>query len=349
MNAVFFYLVNEFFGPSGVFKNNEKSNINAVEYIIIWLSHMLNLKDSTGNILTNFYKIYIKNQEKYKNTINGVEGCNNYDDLIYKKNELMNITNEKLSKFYAPFKSLCNMYNEFNENKKDCTNCLNDAKEFVENFNELNKDYNNGKDSPYNQLLSTLSTDYDNLKNKCNGNSSFPTIDKPNITPKCPEQTSEQNSEQIHVNISTKNSEQTHVNISIIWLSHMLNLKDSTGNILTNFYKIYIKNQEKYKNTINGVEGCNNYDDLIYKKNELMNITNEKLSKFYAPFKSLCNMYNEFNENKKDCTNCLNDAKEFVENFNELNKDYNNGKDSPYNQLLSTLSTDYDNLKNKCN
>ncbi|CXH21699.1 BIR protein [Plasmodium berghei] len=214
MNAVFFYLVNEFFGPSGVFKNNEKSNINAVEYIIIWLSHMLNLKDSTGNILTNFYKIYIKNQEKYKNTINGVEGCNNYDDLIYKKNELMNITNEKLSKFYAPFKSLCNMYNEFNENKKDCTNCLNDAKEFVENFNELNKDYNNGKDSPYNQLLSTLSTDYDNLKNKCNGNSSFPTIDKPNITPKCPEQTSEQNSEQIHVNISTKNSEQTHVNIS---------------------------------------------------------------------------------------------------------------------------------------
>ncbi|SCL87957.1 Plasmodium variant antigen protein Cir/Yir/Bir, putative, partial [Plasmodium berghei] len=221
---------------------------------------MLNLKDSTGNILTNFYKIYIKNQEKYKNTINGVEGCNNYDDLIYKKNELMNITNEKLSKFYAPFKSLCNMYNEFNENKKDCTNCLNDANEFSKKYKELSEDYSITNDSSCNKIL---------------------------------------NNEKSNINA---------VEYIIIWLSHMLNLKDSTGNILTNFYKIYIKNQEKYKNTINGVEGCNNYDDLIYKKNELMNITNEKLSKFYAPFKSLCNMYNEFNENKKDCTNCLNDA-----------------------------------------
>ncbi|SCL83816.1 BIR protein, partial [Plasmodium berghei] len=240
MNAVFFYLVNEFFGPSGVFKNNEKSNINAVEYIIIWLSHMLNLKDSTGNILTNFYKIYIKNQEKYKNTINGVEGCNNYDDLIYKKNELMNITNEKLSKFYAPFKSLCNMYNEFNENKKDCTNCLNDAKEFVEKFNELNKDYNNGKDSPYNQLLSTLSTDYDNLKNKCNGNSSFPPIETIQSSGQSSEQTSKQTvetSDQSPEQTSKQNPEQT---VQILeQISEVTSSNSSIGNKLFTVLSIF--------------------------------------------------------------------------------------------------------------
>ncbi|CXH20747.1 BIR protein [Plasmodium berghei] len=208
IDAGFFYLVNKFFGASGVFKNNAKSNINAVEYIIIWLSHMLNLKDKQGNILTNFYKVYINNQDKYKNTINGVEGCSNYDDLIYKKNELMKITNEKLSKFYAPFKSLCEMYSIFGDDNKNCTKCLEKAKEFVEKYKELSEDYSITNDSSCNKILCTLSNDYDNFKKKCKDSSSFPTIDKPNITPKCPEQTSEQNSKQIHVNISTKNSEQ---------------------------------------------------------------------------------------------------------------------------------------------
>ncbi|SCL86757.1 Plasmodium variant antigen protein Cir/Yir/Bir, putative [Plasmodium berghei] len=201
---------------------------------------MLNLKDSTGNILTNFYKIYIKNQEKYKNTINGVEGCNNYDDLIYKKNELMNITNEKLSKFYAPFKSLCNMYNEFNENKKDCTNCLNDAKEFVEKFNELNKDYNNGKDSPYNQLLSTLSTDYDNLKNKCNGNSSFPPIETIQSSGQSSEQTSKQTvetSDQSPEQTSKQNPEQT---VQILeQISEVTSSNSSIGNKLFTVLSIF--------------------------------------------------------------------------------------------------------------
>ncbi|ETB59322.1 hypothetical protein YYC_02840 [Plasmodium yoelii 17X] len=188
LNAVFFYLINQFFGPSGLFKNNAKNNINVVEYIIIWLSHMLNLKDNTGNILTNFYKIYIKNQEKYKNTINGVDGCSNYDELIYKKNELMKITNEKLSKFYAPFKSLCNMYNEFNDSTSDSTKYLNHAKEFAKKYKELNDDSSITNDSSYNKLLCTLSNDYDNFKKKCKDSSSFPAINKPNITPKCPEQ-----------------------------------------------------------------------------------------------------------------------------------------------------------------
>ncbi|ETB59032.1 hypothetical protein YYC_03324 [Plasmodium yoelii 17X] len=193
INAVFLYLVNGLFGPSGVFKDNVKNNINAVEYIIIWLSHMLNLKDKEGNILTSFYNVYIKNQEKYKNTINGVDRCSNYNDLIYKKNELMNITNEKLSKFYDAFKLLCEMYTQFDEKTSNCTKCSENAKKFAKKYKELNGDSSITNDSSCNKLLCTLSNDYDNFKKNCKDSSSFPTIDKPNITSKCPEQTSEQN------------------------------------------------------------------------------------------------------------------------------------------------------------
>ncbi|CDS44170.1 PIR protein [Plasmodium yoelii] len=192
MNAVFFHLVSKFFGSSGLFNNNVKDNINAVEYIIIWLSHMLNLKDNEGNILTNFYKVYINNQEKYKNPIYGVDDCSNYNELIYKKNKLMNITNEKLSKFYAPFKLLCEMYTEFDENTSNCKKCSEKANEFAKKYNELNGDSSITKDSSCNKLLCTLSNDYDNFKKKCKNCSSFPAINKPNITPKCPEKTSEQ-------------------------------------------------------------------------------------------------------------------------------------------------------------
>ncbi|SCL85561.1 BIR protein [Plasmodium berghei] len=222
MNAVFFYLVNEFFGPSGVFKNIAKSNINAVEYIIIWLSHMLNLRDNTGNILTNFYNIYIKNQEKYKNTING-EGCSNYDDLIYKKNELMNITNEKLSKFYAPFKLLCEMYSAFDENKKDCTNCSGKAQEFVGKYKNLKEDSSITNDSSCNKILSTLSNDYNNLKNKCSNIPSLPDIktaqNHVQSSKRIPEHTSATNSvqtsEQNYELISAQNSEITSSSSSI--------------------------------------------------------------------------------------------------------------------------------------
>ncbi|CDS44710.1 uncharacterized protein PY17X_0843401 [Plasmodium yoelii] len=195
INAGCLFLFNKFFGSSGVFNNNAKSNINAVEYIIIWLSHMLNLKDKEGNILKNFYDIYIKNQEKYKNTIDGVDGCKNYNDLIYTKNELMNITNEKLSKLYGPFKSLCNMYNEFNETKPNCDKCLENAKEFVKKYNEFNEGPNNIDNISYRQVLCTLSNDYDNFKKKYSdvkcSNLSFPAIEKPKNCVQSFEQTSQ--------------------------------------------------------------------------------------------------------------------------------------------------------------
>ncbi|ETB56402.1 hypothetical protein YYC_05830 [Plasmodium yoelii 17X] len=43
----------------------------------------------------------------------------------------------------------------------------------------------------------------------------------------------------------------------------------------------------------------------------------------------------------------LNNATMFVNKYTELKNDYNT-EGTAYSQILSTLSTDYDNLKNKC-
>ncbi|CXJ30287.1 BIR protein [Plasmodium berghei] len=190
------YLFNEFFKDSSVFNSVAKSNINIVDYIIIWLSYMLNLKennDGTSN-LTYFYTTNINN-DKYTNTIDGVEGYTSYKDLIDKKKDLMDISNENMSKFYDAFKSLCEMYTEFDDTNKNCTKCSGKAKEFVEKYKNLNENSNNTEGSPYRKILSTLSNDYNNLKNKCD---SFPTISEINTstnTAKRPEQASAQASE----------------------------------------------------------------------------------------------------------------------------------------------------------
>ncbi|CDS44882.1 PIR protein [Plasmodium yoelii] len=190
MNAGFLYFFNEFFGNSSVFESVAKSNINIVEYIMIWLSYMFNLKkDNSINTIDMFYSNYIDNN-KYKNSIYDAGAYNSYDDLINKKKELMNMKIKDISKFYDPFKLLCEMYNEFDENKKDCTQYSEKAKQFVEKYEKLNGDPNNTDDSSYKQLLCTLSTDYDNFKKKCNDSSSLPTIDKTKIPEKCSKQIS---------------------------------------------------------------------------------------------------------------------------------------------------------------
>ncbi|SBW38360.1 Plasmodium variant antigen protein Cir/Yir/Bir, putative, partial [Plasmodium berghei] len=74
------YFFNEFFGSSSVFESVAKNNINIVDYIIIWLSYMLNLKENEGSeSLTYFNNIYINN-DKYKNSITYIKDYNNYKD-----------------------------------------------------------------------------------------------------------------------------------------------------------------------------------------------------------------------------------------------------------------------------
>ncbi|CDU16389.1 uncharacterized protein PY17X_0400800 [Plasmodium yoelii] len=187
INVGFLYLFDGFFKNSSVFESVAKSNINIVEYIMIWLSYMFNLKkDNSINTIDMFYNNYIDNA-KYKNSIDDVGDYNSYDDLINKK-KLMKMNIKDISKFYDPFKLLCEMYTEFDENKEDCANCSEKADKFVKQYEKLYEDYNSTGEDSYKQVLCTLSNDYDNFKKKCSDSSSLPTIEKEKIPSICPKQ-----------------------------------------------------------------------------------------------------------------------------------------------------------------
>ncbi|ETB58570.1 hypothetical protein YYC_03852, partial [Plasmodium yoelii 17X] len=127
----------------------------------------------------------------------------------------------------------------------------------------------------------------------------------------------------------------------MIWLCYMLNLKSTKDDNITNlnsFYKINIENHEKY----------NSFIKLINKKKELMNISKDKVSKLYNLFKILCEMYTKIDEDSKNCNIYLKDDNQFTKMYKEISNDHYVTNDSSYNQLLSTLSTDYDKLKNEC-
>ncbi|CDS44125.1 YIR protein, partial [Plasmodium yoelii] len=154
------YLLDAFFKDNSVFNSVAKSNINIVEYIIIWLSYMLIFTPIYENTsIEPFYKKYINNDNKYNQEINDVTAYTSYKDLIYKKENLMSISIIDMYIFYDAFILLCDMYIKLEKNS-NCDNYLEKAKNFVEIYDVLNEDYYSGKGSPYNQLLSTLSNDY---------------------------------------------------------------------------------------------------------------------------------------------------------------------------------------------
>ncbi|CDS44306.1 YIR protein, partial [Plasmodium yoelii] len=182
INAGCLYLLDAFFKDASAF--NYHNNINIVEYIIIWLSYMLNLKKQVENKthLQYFYETYINNNE-YKRSIKGVTEYNSYKNLIDKKIDLINMDMKIISKFYDAFSTLCNMYVEINEDNPNCEHYLNKANEFVGKYKKLMEDSNITKNSSCRQILVNLSNDYDNFKKKCNdikcsNSSSFPTIEK---------------------------------------------------------------------------------------------------------------------------------------------------------------------------
>ncbi|EAA18073.1 hypothetical protein YYC_04144 [Plasmodium yoelii 17X] len=131
---------------------------------MIWLSCKLNQKTHVGiTTLKDFYTKYIKNNTDSTNckkdgmncssTLKNKTGYKNFKEFIEENECLMNIGINDMSNLYSAFKSLCNI----------------NAKEFVKKC-ELSKDSNITKDSPYYQLLSTLSNDYNNFKNYCKDN-----------------------------------------------------------------------------------------------------------------------------------------------------------------------------------
>ncbi|CDS45063.1 PIR protein [Plasmodium yoelii] len=191
------YLLGELINDCGVDPSTAKNNINIIDYIMIWLSYMINLKYSEeDNIITCFYIAYMNDCDKYNKEINGCTGYKDYKELLDKKNDVLNMDSKIAPKFYKAFKLLCKMYTEFDENMEDCTNYSEKASQFVEKYEELYDDYNKTKDSSYKKVLCTLSTDYDNLIKKyndaqCCKSSPLPTIETEKIPENCSEQTSE--------------------------------------------------------------------------------------------------------------------------------------------------------------
>ncbi|CDU18707.1 hypothetical protein YYC_05339 [Plasmodium yoelii 17X] len=180
INAVCLFLFKHFFESSESFKINAKNSIYIVDYIILWLSYMLSLnKNMNYKNIYDFYEANIKSDSKYNEKITNVNDYNSYNDLIDKRKDLLNINFEDMSKFYDAFKTLCGMYNGLDINNSNCNNCLEKAKEFAKKYDYLNENYNNNnKDSPYGQLLSRLSNDYNNFKNiyKNSQTSKFPIL-----------------------------------------------------------------------------------------------------------------------------------------------------------------------------
>ncbi|CAD2105425.1 PIR protein CIR protein [Plasmodium vinckei] len=155
------------------------------EYAILFLSYKLNKKKKNGGInLNDFYTNYIETNNYYNNKINGNDSLT-YMEIIDKKKDLMDININEISKSSGPFHILFYLNYVFHDEYLDCQHYLGLAKSFVNQFKVLNNDSKNIEDSPYSQILSTLSNDYKNLKKiyyDKNKSCNFPPLQE--LTPK---------------------------------------------------------------------------------------------------------------------------------------------------------------------
>ncbi|CAD2083958.1 PIR protein CIR protein [Plasmodium vinckei brucechwatti] len=167
--AGWLYFFKTIIGDSESITNGATSNMNTVQYITIWLSYMLSLKnDKNVTKLYDFYTEYINEDDGYAKTITADEAYNSYSEIINKKKDLMNMHINDISKFYNAFKTLCSMYNDINNATPDCSKYYTKAKTFFDEYNKLNGDSDNNENSSYRKILSSLSTDYGNFKGYCN-------------------------------------------------------------------------------------------------------------------------------------------------------------------------------------
>ncbi|VEV55117.1 PIR protein CIR protein [Plasmodium vinckei vinckei] len=383
-----------------------------VEYAILWLSYKLNQNSEySGMKLNDFYTKYIETNDNYNIEIKDNDKTT-YKDIINKNKYLMD--NNEISKFNRLFNILFHMYYIYRVEDWNYDKNLGYAKSFAEEFEGLNEDSKNREGSLYTQILSTLSNDYDNLKNKYGENIScnFPSISKVNL-PKSSVENYGKDDEQIlgqssysiedvytvfnkidrdfgvktesgklveHTNqsinrycpyISSTGSnlcfdylqsassgvinlleELKKYNLeydklaeyAILLLSYKLNQHPQySGTKLNDFYTNHIENNNYYNKNIK--DNGPTYKEIINKNNDLMN-TNE-ISKFNVPFSILLLLYNGIKSNNLNCKKYSSYPKTFASNFEELNNDYNINGNASFRKLLSILSHDYNNLKNK--
>ncbi|CAD2102128.1 CIR protein PIR protein [Plasmodium vinckei petteri] len=166
-------------GVIHVLKDLEKYGLEydkLAEYAILWLRYKLNQKAPYNKTqLNTFYTSHIQTNEHYNDKINNSVNMT-YKDIIDTKKDLMGI--KEMTKFSYPFKILLFLYSEINKNISNCTKHSGQANNFANEFEKLNNDSNINWNASYRKLLSTLSDDYNNLKNiyDCNNSCNFPPL-----------------------------------------------------------------------------------------------------------------------------------------------------------------------------
>ncbi|EAA18493.1 hypothetical protein YYC_05349 [Plasmodium yoelii 17X] len=172
------YLLNEFFRDSSAFETAAKGNIYIVQYILIWLSYMLNLIKTQENVSKeDFYNTYIRNGNKYTTNINYIDDYNDYKDLIDTNDYFLSMDMSIISKLYDAFNILCDIYNELDTNDSNCEKYSQKANQFVETYKKIIIDHNITDDNSYLNVVFTLLTYYNNLKKKCEDFPSIPDIE----------------------------------------------------------------------------------------------------------------------------------------------------------------------------
>ncbi|EAA17325.1 putative yir3 protein [Plasmodium yoelii yoelii] len=167
INAGCLYLFDAFFKDISAFSMTVKGNINIVDYILIWLSYMLNLgKSKDHNNINEFYNTYMMYGDDYTNNIDYISDFNGYKDLIDKSYHILSMEISIISRLYDAFNAL--------------------SSKFVQKYEEFNTQHTITKDKPYFHALIILLNGYDYLKNKCE---KFPST--PELTIHISEQSSE--------------------------------------------------------------------------------------------------------------------------------------------------------------
>ncbi|SCL86666.1 BIR protein [Plasmodium berghei] len=196
-------------------KNYKENNINAFFlHMISWFSYKLNqITGHNSTTINDFYNEHVKNSDKYNSFTSDAYKFTDLKEFIDKRNDFLNINIEDLSNFYDVSKLICSMYGKVAKNKHE--NLSNDANNFVNKYTALNNDCNiNG--TVRSKIFSTLSTDYDNIKNECKDVQcrNFPILPKIKTT-KNATKGPEQASETISVQTSAQTSEVTSSSSSI--------------------------------------------------------------------------------------------------------------------------------------
>ncbi|CDS44143.1 PIR protein [Plasmodium yoelii] len=171
----FLWLLEQYFTKYPKIGDNTYNTQPFFLYIILWLSYKLNQnKKHSFTKINDFYTNQVIGSGKYKQFISDAYTYTDLEEILKKKNDLLNINIKDLSTFYEASKLICSMYTNKATNTDD-KKLLNDATNFVIKYKEL-KDGNNTEGTSNNQILSALSDDYSNIKEKCKDIQTIPEI-----------------------------------------------------------------------------------------------------------------------------------------------------------------------------